>query len=148
MFVFYVINSYSRVFQRLLLGCNWSPHLTIQLVPIWSRLVFVLVSLTCFGCNLLCILFRSACSSFLNSLREGKYLPTFFNKVVCILNLCLLLWKEVVHNIKKIIETYYIHLYFLKKCIYTHSFLQGSNVPFLREPHPTFLGTPLFLKQI
>ena len=37
------VNSYRRVFHRFLLGCNWNPFQTIQLVLIWSWLVFVLV---------------------------------------------------------------------------------------------------------
>ena len=48
------VNSYRRVFQRFLLGCNWNPFQTIQLVLIWSWLVFVLVWLTYFDYNLLC----------------------------------------------------------------------------------------------
>ena len=87
MFVFYVLNSYRRLFQRFLLGYNWSSHQTIQLVLSWSRLVFVLVWLTCFNCNLFSSL-SPGCFSFLYCLREGKYVPTFFNKVVCILNFC------------------------------------------------------------
>ena len=87
MFVFYVLNSCRRLFQRFLLGYNWSSHQTIQLVLSWSRLVFVLVWLTCFNCNLFSSL-SPGCFSFLYCLREGKYVPTFFNKVVCILNFC------------------------------------------------------------
>ena len=54
MFVFYVVNSYRIIFQRFLLGCNWSRHQTIELVLVWSRLVFALVGLNYFDYNLFC----------------------------------------------------------------------------------------------
>ena len=76
------VNSYRRVFQRFLLGCNWNPFQTIQLVLIWSWLVFVLVWLTYFDYNLFCSL--SLCLlQFLYSLSEKKYMPTHTDIYVC-----------------------------------------------------------------
>ena len=43
MFVFYIVNSYRKIFQRLLLGCSCSPFQSSQLVLIRFRLVFILV---------------------------------------------------------------------------------------------------------
>ena len=42
MFVFDVVNSYRKIFQKLLLGCNWGSFQHLPLVIIWLRLVFIL----------------------------------------------------------------------------------------------------------
>ena len=76
MFFFYVVNSYRKIVQRLLLGCDGSlfAAFSISTYP-------VSVSICCSNyanlTNIYSVPFYSAYLRFVHTLREGKYLSTF-----------------------------------------------------------------------
>ena len=110
------VNSYRRVFHRFLLGCNWNPFQTIQLVLIWSWLVFVLVWLTYFDYNLFCSL--SLCLLQFSILSEWEKIYAHTHRYICVCVCMYIIYIYIYICVCGVCVCVCIYMYMYIMCVY------------------------------
>ena len=92
MFILYVVNSYGKIAQRLLLGCNWSLFTAFSISTYYSVLISIYsVFISLFRLTFALFTFILPTSVlFCTYFEGGENICPHFSRVFCILNKCFL----------------------------------------------------------